>query len=168
MITLDKEKLRDRFWAFIENVSFHTDEDCWNWTAGKDRNGYGEMHARDAITNKRWHLRAHRVSMFLYRGFDLNNLNLLVCHRCDNPACINPHHLFIGSPKDNTLDMLNKGRDCIVGSKNNGSVISEHCAKEIRNLYSQGGISQRDLARKFKLTAGHINNIIKRRVWRHI
>jgi hypothetical protein len=75
---------------------------CWNWTWKKDKDGYGQFHARPN------HQRAHRFAYEVFYGeFDYN---LLVCHKCDNPSCVNPKHLFLGTNKDNINDMLKKNR----------------------------------------------------------
>jgi hypothetical protein len=85
------------FWVKVEKT-----EGCWLWMAARDKDGYG---------NVRWRMereRAHRLSWRLTYG----NIpdGLWVLHRCDNPPCVRPDHLFLGTAKDNTADMLNKGR----------------------------------------------------------
>ena len=77
--------------------------DCIEWTGYKDRQGYGTL---------KWHgrmVKAHRMAYLCkVQGFPDS---LCVLHRCDNPSCINPEHLFLGTPKDNNLDKINKGRN---------------------------------------------------------
>lgn len=92
-----------RFWAKIKKA----DNGCWNWTASKRPKGYGAfVWATD--TGKIIQGSAHRFSYELHYGvFDTI---LCVLHRCDNPACVNPQHLFLGTRKDNNLDMVSKGR----------------------------------------------------------
>ena len=94
----------DRFnakWALNESNG------CWEWTAMRDRDGYGSMWGGKEL-GKEDNLRAHRVSWMLHRG-ELPD-DKLVLHRCDNPRCVNPDHLFIGTGKDNIQDALAKGR----------------------------------------------------------
>lgn len=79
-------------------------EGCWNWTAGKDKDGYG----RFAVPGRGSYLRAHRFSFELYVGAVPEGM--LVLHRCDNPSCVRPDHLFLGVYQDNADDMVAKGR----------------------------------------------------------
>src|SRR5947207_548479 len=76
---------------------------CWIWTGARSLNGYGVMGMPHINRN------AHRISWEIHRGIIPNKICVL--HRCDTPSCVNPDHLFLGSLKDNTRDMVKKGRD---------------------------------------------------------
>lgn len=93
------ETVKARFWS---KVSIGAPDDCWEWQAYATKQGYGKF----SIGKKLY--MAHRVSYKLtYGDFDQS---LDCCHKCDNPRCVNPNHLFLGTTKDNMQDMLSKGR----------------------------------------------------------
>lgn len=87
----------ERFWSHVDKSG-----DCWVWTSSRNQHGYGQVHFQ---SRPRF---AHRVSWILTNGEILNDLWVL--HHCDNPPCVRPDHLFLGTPKDNSQDMVRKGR----------------------------------------------------------
>ena len=90
----------DPFWRLINNTTI--DQGCWNWTAYKNNEGYGRLRAGGEK------VLAHRLSYSIFKGEIAEGL--FVCHTCDNPACINPEHLFLGTHQDNVSDCVAKGR----------------------------------------------------------
>jgi hypothetical protein len=88
-----------RFWAKVDKKS---ENECWEWTAGRDSSGYGNFKLNGKT------ITASRLSWIIKNGPILNSC--VVCHSCDNPPCINPGHLFLGTVLDNSIDMVKKNR----------------------------------------------------------
>lgn len=107
---------QNRFWAKVDKGS---DAECWEWTASRNSYGYGQL-AVVLPSGKRPRL-AHRLSWELHVGPIPEGMCIL--HRCDNPPCVNPSHLFIGTKADNYRDMRAKGRD---GSYNRQKTHCKH------------------------------------------
>ncbi|NOQ50305.1 MAG: hypothetical protein GQ557_01400, partial [Mycoplasmataceae bacterium] len=109
---------------FFSSFEINMSTECWMWTGSKDKDGYGRMFDN-------YHpIRAHRFSFEKYKHEIPKNS--VVCHKCDNPSCVNPEHLFVGKPVDNVRDMLSKNRDKMVGSKNNKAKLVESDIPVIR------------------------------------
>lgn len=101
--------LADRFWLKVQKGS-----GCWLWTGGKHGRGYGGLHCGGKVFRK--YLQAHRVSWELHHGPIPDGLWVL--HKCDNPICVNPDHLFLGTRQDNMGDCAAKGRIKTTGKAN--------------------------------------------------
>jgi HNH endonuclease len=143
-----------RFW---NKVNKSDEASCWTWKAAKHQiSGYGFFRK-----NHR-NLYAHRVSYVLHHGLIPNDL--IVCHRCDNPPCINPAHLFLGTYKENADDMCRKGHNP-KGITNGMSKLNGQAALAIRSAYSSGKSSIKALARQCGVTAGCIENVVRGRTW---
>jgi hypothetical protein len=137
---------------------------CWEWTGAKLKSGYGRI---EFLRKYRY---IHRMSMYLWRGFDINS-KLLVCHHCDNPPCFNPNHLFIGTQKDNIKDAVKKGRmrggyNPAIGEKCGSAKLKEVDIRRIRNLYPK--INSPRLAKIFGVSQACISRIINKKSWKHI
>ena len=110
---------------FQEKYVVSGESGCWLWTASKDVEGYGQM----AHKGKRY--RSHRLSFELHKGEIPDGLKVL--HKCDNPSCVNPDHLFLGTHQENMDDMLAKGRQQ-KGSRHAHSKITEEVAALIKKF----------------------------------
>lgn len=136
---------------------------CWLWTASCRSGGYGQIADEDGRI-----IGAHQASYLIHKG---EYKSLHVCHHCDNPLCVNPDHLFLGTMKDNLADMTRKGRrrsNPPKGSKNKQSRLTEEEVKEIRIIYSKGCVSHQNLADMYGVSKRNITVILNRKGWKHI
>lgn len=138
--------------AFWDRVRLVPDTGCWEWTGPRNACGYGTTNVenRSAL--------AHRVAWELLRGPIPDGL--LVCHKCDNPPCCNPDHLFLGTQADNMQDAARKGR--IPGKR----TLTEEDAQSVREALHTDE-STRDIAARFGVRVGAIINLAQARSWRH-
>jgi hypothetical protein len=150
--------LEDRFWREVQKS-----DHCWTWTGWLTPMGYGKISAK---TNGKWRpILAHRLSYELAYGTIPDNL--FVCHHCDNPTCVRPDHLFLGTNKDNIQDMVAKGRQQR-GAKVTASKMTEAQVTEIRQRYAAEGITKTALAREYGIGKPAIGDILNRVTWKHI
>jgi len=152
-----------RFWKKVDKTSHPNG--CWVWIGKKDLYGYGRFYI-----NYRLHS-AHRLSYAFAKG-EIEDPKLKVCHHCDNPACVNPDHLFLGTHSDNMRDMHRKGRGTRNGrpptgrgEDNPASKISLAQAEEIRQLKSQG-VDWRTLSQQFGISKAQIYRISSGKHWK--
>ena len=148
----------DRFWR---KVDIRGMDECWNWQAYTDKDGYGTFWLGN--TN----VKAHRFSLATQAQIEKE---LLVIHSCDNPSCVNPSHLRLGTPVENTRDMFERGREsrsAPKGESHPSSKLTADIAKEIRRVYvpysRTSGLSS--LGRKYGVTFQAIQAIINGRTW---
>jgi len=147
--------LQERFWR---KVFLASRDQCWLWNGAKDLDGYGFIKQKDGVQ-----LRAHRVSYELHHG--LVPPRLYVCHSCDNPSCVNPDHLFAGTPKDNAEDKARKGRSArLIGSLNPMARLAVVDVCAIRS----DGRHREIIAAEYGVSVSHVRDIKTGRRWGHL
>lgn len=148
----------ERFWARVDKsgpLPAHRPElgACWLWLGSRSKDGYGHFRV-----NRSTLLLAHRFS-FTEHGETIQD-NALICHRCDNPTCVRPSHLFSGSHLDNSVDAVRKGRK--------GKRLTIAQVLEVRSRYAQGETNKTALARDYGVDSTTVYEVVTRRTWRHI
>lgn len=157
----------ERFWAKVERRSA---DDCWPWIASIASNGYGQF----SINRRPYG--AHRVAYLIaYDHWNTGGRKTHICHRCDNPICCNPAHLFPGTALENIMDSIAKGRHQIpshrfngktsfTGESNGRSILNEHQVRSI--LESMETVSA--LAQCYGVSEVHIRQIKRGARWKHL
>ncbi len=102
------QSLSERFWSKVDRKS---DDECWLWTARRDKDGYGQIRIGSEVDGSTQNTRAHRLSWELANGPIPNKLQVM--HLCDTPPCVNPRHLRLGTHKENMADKVQKGRAAV-------------------------------------------------------
>ena len=144
---------------------------CWEWQAGKSVDGYGGFHIGDE------HIPAHRYAWQLEYGEI--PAGMCVLHHCDNPGCVRPSHLFLGTRADNIADMVAKGRQRsgahlipnsakVRGEAHHQAKLKDDDVLAIRRLYAAGGVSQAALGGQFGVSQEIISGIVRRVGWAHV
>lgn len=152
-----RESLHDRFWAKVDTSK--GENSCWEWQAFKNQDGYGII----GIGGKKCRS-THRVSYELNVGVIPSDLQVL--HRCDNRACCNPKHLFLGTQEENIRDMIEKGRNVYhKGEKAPGAKLLQKEVNEIRASYSGVRGQKQALAKKYGVRIQTIINVINNVTW---
>lgn len=156
------ENQRARLLYTMEHWSDRNDQGCWLWNRCKSKLGYGQV----TLNYKHWF--AHRLSYELYKGAIPSKL--CVCHSCDTPACVNPEHLWLGTRKENSADMVKKGRASQTyhghgfrkghthSQGKRKRVLTDRQVREIRaTLHNREPL--KDVAKRYKVSATTVSNI---------
>lgn len=173
IIPTPTEKEIERFWS---KVDIKLPSECWPWKAACGTGGYGHHAIRKV------NYRAHRVAYLIH--YSVQPSPMLVCHKCDNPLCCNPAHLFLGTPADNMQDKTCKRRNNAPTGERHGSRKHPQCmprgednpvakltanaVRAIRQTYSTGNVSLQELASQYDVNVVTIHDIIKGKIWKHI
>lgn len=146
--------LEERFWNLVEKT-----DSCWLWKGSKVPKGYGTFR----FNNKNY--RAHRVSWQLAHG-PIGDNEICVLHKCDNPNCVRPDHLFLGTNKDNTNDMLLKGREAR-GERNGHARLD--CEKVVAMRRARAnGIPFSKLGKMFNVSYVTAFDACTGKTWKHV
>ena len=156
-----RKPLLERFW---EKVPWALpDDECWEWQGHCNRDGYGQI--REGGRDSR-RLRAHRVSWVFYHGRSIPD-GMIVMHLCDTPSCVNPQHLQLGTPADNTRDMMQKGRHqshCHEEGYAGLSPYTEEQVYEVLRL-AGAGVAQRKIAAALGMSRRTVRDILSGKRW---
>lgn len=151
-----------RFWA---NVDKRGPDECWPWLGSFWPKGYGRMKPQGS----RYYRGATKISYELHKGPITSGL--LVCHSCDNPPCVNPQHLWVGTNLENQADAKAKGRlrtpRSGAGADNPRSLITEAQAREIVARLLNGE-TNRSIAADYPISEGMVSLIKRRKAWTHL
>jgi len=176
------ESAETRFWRNVQKT-----DGCWLWVGLVDKDGYGRIR----VSGKQ--ARAHRYSYILHYG----ETDLWVLHRCDNPTCVRPDHLFLGTSQDNVADRTAKGRAASghqnghatkpehtkrgiehynyqnpnapqKGTGNGRAKLTENDVRVIRWMWSNGTLTKSAIARHFDISDTTVYNILRGKLWAHV
>jgi hypothetical protein len=144
----------ERFWRYVVKT-----DGCWRWTSYTDPNGYGRLNVNGKP------ILASRMSYLVHFGSIPDGM--YVCHKCDNPVCSNPDHLFLGSQADNVRDMHSKGRAHkrgLPGEAHHSSKLTNELVMEIRRTTD----SDATLSKRLKISRATIHSARHGKTWRHL
>lgn len=152
----------ERFWSFVTKQtdisSPHVTTPCWVYGGCRDKDGYGQLTSK--LDGNKRPVAAHRISWQIHFGEIPKDMHVL--HRCDNPPCMNPGHLFLGTVFENVQDMDAKGRRR--WNVEHAKKLTEEQVLEIRSAPLYRGI-QKYLRNKFHVSDGVISEVISRKMW---
>lgn len=154
---MPKRSTTESFWKRLTK----TDSGCWEFSGCKSSDGYGRL-----IFQGR-KLSAHRLAYELTEGAIPDGM--AICHKCDNPPCCNPDHLFLGTQADNVADRVAKGREGYrKGEKNGRAKLTDALVIDIRQKLSAGTRTKADIGREYCVSEVLIGMIARRKVWTHV
>jgi hypothetical protein len=151
---------------FMTKIDTTDPDKCWVWQDRLDKDGYGFIGRGGKYGGQ---VRAHRFSYQMHYGVDPGEL--FVCHKCDNPSCVNPHHLFLGDYSANNKDSYSKGRNpnpIRRGEDSQQSRLTEDDVRTLRHRYATEQVTQQKLAEEYGISQVAVGCIIRRKTWSHI
>lgn len=157
MIKIKNSSITKRFWSKVR-VTKHPKK-CWEWMASKNRYGYGQIMVGGRSGRP---MLSHRVSWVIHNGPIPQELGVL--HRCDNPGCVRPGHLYLGTQKENMRDCRERGR-MAVGDKLPQAILTARQVIGIRDAFRK---LRESMAKKYKVSTAAIGSIVSRTRWKHL
>jgi HNH endonuclease len=162
MATIHSTEFATRFWAKVQKT-----DSCWLWTGFvNSQSRYGKIQIGPRKSRvMAW---VHRISWELTNGPIPDGIE--VCHNCpggDNPRCVNPSHLFLGTHADNMRDAARKGQ-MAKGERRPTSKLTDATVRLIRMRYAAGGITQQALADEHGVSISQICGVVNRATWKHV
>jgi hypothetical protein len=158
--SFDHVSIDIKFWLNVDKAG---EDDCWMWKRPASSNGYGRIRVNETGKEQS----AHRVSWWLSNGKQDIPSGMVIMHSCDNKLCVNPKHLSIGTLKDNTQDMIRKGRNKVVrfvGSTNGNALLNDDKVRVIKT----SSLNNTQLGKMFGVSPSCIADIKKGRSWAHV
>lgn len=161
---IPKKSVAERFW---EKVKVGDNSKCWEWQATRTKHGYGHFRVQGKLKL------AHRIAYELVHGKFPDTFDVL--HNCDNRACVNPGHLWLGTDSDNMRDMVAKGRNVTHikefikrGEENGKAKLTDDKVREIRRMYIPQVVGYKRIAKIFGITPNMVSYIVRGKNWKHI
>jgi hypothetical protein len=157
--------LAERFWEKVKKT-----DTCWNWIGAtrlsngmkRNRGNYGIMRINDKVYS------APRISWELHNG-PIRSTGLWVLHHCDNPSCVRPDHLWLGTHQDNVDDKVKKGRSWKPeGEKAPWHILTKEQVVKMRSLYDSGEKKIFEIAKIFNIKSPTVGAVVRRTTWKHI
>ena len=168
----DQERLTQITLVFWGRVAVRGSNDCWEWQRSRNADGYGQVRLLGENV-------AHRLAWVLTNGAITSNL--CVCHKCDNPPCCNPAHLFLGTKADNANDRDNKKRsatgarngrrlhpESYLGARNSAAKLTEQIVQDARKSYALGGISFKKLGSLYGVSNVAMSMAVRGLTYAHV
>ena len=158
------ENQNNVYQRLVRHIAINNNSGCWEWIGSK-RNGYGRMIVGSRTDGTRRNVSTHRISYELKYGEIPEGME--VCHKCDNPCCVNPDHLFLGTKKDNAADRDAKGRNIVfIGEEQPMSKLTRKSVKDARWERAYKGTSYQMLADRYGVAKKTMMNAIKGVTWK--
>ena len=150
--------LEERFWRNVEKT-----DGCWFWKGTKESNAYGIIQTGGKGAKS---VTAHRLSYMMHHGEIPDGY--VIMHSCDNPSCVNPDHLSVGTYQENAMDAISKGRHARVapvGAGNGKAVLNDD---KVRYIRASSGVSHVNLAKELGVSISCVRGVRSGRTWRHV